>query len=134
MKTVFIQQYVKASAIALVIFLSCTLLQAQDIVGQWKGNLNVPEESLRVVLNIYKTDDGYQSTVDSPDEGEIGIPMTITFDGLKLSLRHPEIGTLFNGEFKTDSIVGNITPPNGMSFPLTLKRAQIEVKPAVNSQ
>jgi len=60
---------------------------SQDITGQWTGLLKVQGMQLRVVFNISKTDSGYSSTMDSPDQGAKGIPVTSTiFDNPKLKI------------------------------------------------
>jgi hypothetical protein len=77
---------------------------------------------MRLVFHINKTVEGYVSTMDSPDQGATGIPVaTTTFNGAKLSLAIPNLGLLYEGDFKNDSFVGTFKQ-NGMSFPLTLKR------------
>ncbi|MDR2145023.1 MAG: alpha/beta fold hydrolase [Tannerella sp.] len=127
------RQAPKAVAVFLAIFLlGGTFSQAQDITGQWNGVLN--ELKLRVVFHITQTGDGYASTMDSPDQGAAGIPVTTTiFDGSKLSLAMPAIGFSYEGEFKTDSIVGTFKQ-NGLSLSMTLTRTPAEVKPVVRPQ
>ena len=118
----------KTIAVFLAIFFSGTLLQGQDVTGQWNGVLIIQEMNLRLVFHINKTGDSYTSTMDSPDQGAAGIPVTTTtFNGSKLSLAIPNIGMLYEGEFKSDSIVGTFKQ-NGLSLPLTLKRALGEIK------
>jgi pimeloyl-ACP methyl ester carboxylesterase len=134
MKEGSISMRVKIIAILLAFFVSGTLSQAQDITGQWNGVLSVQGTNLRIVFHVSKTDDGYKSSMDSPDQGVNGIPVrTTTFDGSKLSLAVPEIAMSYEGEFKTDSIVGTFKQ-GGMSLPLTLKRTAAEIKPAVRPQ
>ncbi len=107
---------------ALVFLLSCSSMQAQNIVGQWNGVLSVYGTNLRLVFHIEKSDEGYTSTMDSPDQGATGFPVkTTSFDGSKLLLELPNIAAKYEGEFQIDSIVGTLTQ-NGMSFPMTLKR------------
>ena len=93
------------------------------ITGQWNGILNVQGMSLKLVFHINKTIDGYTSTMDSPDQGAFGIPVaTTTFDGTKLSLSVPNLGLLYEGEFKTDSIAGTFKQGE-LLLPLTLQKA-----------
>lgn len=106
----------------LAVILSCSSIQAQNIVGQWNGVLSVHGTNLRLVFHIEKNDDGYTSTLDSPDQGATGFPVkTTSFDGSKLLLDLPSIAAKYEGEFQIDSIVGTLTQ-NGMSFPMTLKK------------
>ena len=58
----------------LMVILSCGSIQAQDIVGQWNGVLSVYGTSLRLIFHVEKNDDGYTSTLDSPDQGRTGVP------------------------------------------------------------
>lgn len=113
----------------LAVILSCGTIQAQDIVGQWNGILSVYGTNLRLIFHIEKTDKGYSSTLDSPDEGATGFPVkTTTFDNSKLSLDLPSINAKYEGEFQNDSIVGTLTQ-NGMSFAMTLKKSSADILP-----
>ena len=110
-------------AIILAIILGGTFLkaQAQDITGQWNGVLSIQGVNLRLVFHINKDANGYTSTMDSPDQGAAGIPVATTkFDGLKLSLEVPNIALKYEGEYKTDSIVGTFKQGT-LSVPMTLK-------------
>ena len=119
-------------AIFFAFILSGSFMHAQDVTGEWNGVLNVFGTNLRIVFHINKTDDGYFSTMDSPDQGATGIPVaTTTFDGLKLSLAVANI--VYEGEFKTDSIAGTFKQ-GGLNIPLTLKRTPAEIKPLVRPQ
>ena len=127
MKT--IHQQAKTFAVVLAIFFSVPFSYAQDITGQWKGVLSIQGTNLRIVFHIQKTENGYKSTMDSPDQGATGLPVTTTeFDGSKVSLAASNLGLLYEGEFKTDSIVG-VLKQSGMSFPMTLKKTSEEIKP-----
>ena len=116
----------KRVIIFLVFFCCGTISQAQDITGQWNGVLSVQGVNLRIVFHINKTAEGYTSTMDSPDQGAAGIRVaTTTFGGSKLSLLVPNIGLSYEGELKTDSIVGTFKQGT-LSVPMTLKKSLIE--------
>ena len=134
MKTTSIYQQTKAIAVSLAIFLSGTFSQAQDITGQWNGVLNIQGVNLRIVFHITKTDNGYASTMDSPDQNAAGIPVaTTTFNGSKLTIAMPNIGLTYEGEFKTDSIVGTFKQ-GAITAPMTLKKSPKEAKTVVRPQ
>jgi pimeloyl-ACP methyl ester carboxylesterase len=117
----------KSMLVAVV--LSCGTMQAQDIVGQWNGVLRVHGTKLRLIFHIEKTDEGYTSTLDSPDQGQTGFPVkTTSFDGSKVLLELPTLAAKYEGEFKIDSIIGTLTQ-NGMSFPMTLKKSSVVIPP-----
>ena len=136
MKNLSIYQPAKVIAVFLAFFLSGTFSQAQDkdITGQWNSVLSVQGINLRIVFHITETSDGYTSTMDSPDQSAFGIPVaTTTFDGSKLSLTIPNIGLSYEGDFKTDSVVGTFKQ-GALSVPMTLKRKAEEPKALVRPQ
>lgn len=48
-------------------------LFGQNVTGQqWNGVLKVQGMNLRIVFNVIKSDNGYNSTIDSPDQGAKG--------------------------------------------------------------
>ena len=134
MKQFINHQKTKVFVIFFVCCFAATFSQAQDITGEWNGILRAPGMNLRIVIHIDKTGEGYTSTMDSPDQKATGIPVTATtFADSKLSLSIAGIGVTYEGEFKTDSIVG-LFKQSGLSMPLTLKRDAVEVKPVIRPQ
>jgi hypothetical protein len=125
----------KRVVIILVCVFSVIFSQAQDkdITGQWNGVLSIQGVNLRLVFHIKKATEGYTSTMDSPDQGAVGIPVATTkFEDSKLSLAVPNIGLSYEGEFKTDSIVGTFKQGT-LAVPMTLKRSPTETKSASNA-
>lgn len=103
---------------------------AQDITGQWNGVLKVSGMQLRIVFNIAKIDNGYSSTMDSPDQGVKGIPVTsTTFENSILNMKVVNAGIEFEGEFKEGIIQGSFKQ-RGQSFVLELKR-ELSEKPVM---
>jgi hypothetical protein len=94
--------------LALLMMLTTTLfVNAQDITGQWNGVLQVQGMQLRVVFNVSKTDNGYSSTMDSPDQGAKGIPVTNTsFENAKVRFEVANARIEYLGELKENKIVG----------------------------
>ena len=125
----------KRLIILMLLFVNVSFIRSiplEDVTGQWNGVLSVPGINLRIVFHINKTEGVYSSTMDSPDQNAAGIKVTsTTFDGSKLVLALP--GIVYEGEFKTDSIVGTFKQ-GGMAFPLIMRRTQAEVKPPARSQ
>ena len=98
----------------------------QGITGQWNGVLKIQGIQLRVVFHINKTDTGYASTMDSPDQGAKGLPVSTTsFENSKLKLESKISGFEYNGELKDTIIIGTFSQ-NGMSLPLNLSKTTIE--------
>jgi dienelactone hydrolase len=115
-------------------FLTSCSMNAQDITGQWNGILNVKGKQLRVVFHINKTDTGYTSTMDSPDQGAKGIPTTSTyFDNSTLKIAAPNLGLKYDGTLGHDSIIGTFKQ-GGQSFPLNLSKEKIEKTTVIRPQ
>jgi pimeloyl-ACP methyl ester carboxylesterase len=102
-------------------------MYGQQIAGQWNGILKVQGMQLRVVFHISKTDTGYSSTMDSPDQGAKGLPVTTTtFENSKLTLKSTLAGFEYDGELKDTIIVGTFRQ-NGILIPLELSKARKEI-------
>lgn len=112
--------------ILLVTILTTITSTAQDITGQWNGVLKVQEAQLRVVFNVTQTESGYSSTMDSPDQGAKGIPVTnTTFENPKIKFEVANAGIKYDGELSGDKIIGTFKQ-GGQEFPMNLSREPIE--------
>ena len=124
----------KKAAAILVLAMAVLGAFGQGITGQWNGILKVQGIQLRIVFNIAKTDKGYSSTMDSPDQGAKGIPVTATtFENSRLRIDMANLRIEYNGELKDKKIVG-IFKQNGMEFPMDLTRGIIEKEVVRRSQ
>ena len=124
----------KNFAVVLVLVMSVLGLNGQEITGQWNGALNVQGMPLRIVFNITGNDKGYSSTMDSPDQGAKGIPVTITtFTDSKLKLEITNLRIEYSGELKENTITGTFKQ-NGMEFPMNLSKEKIEKQIVKRSQ
>jgi dienelactone hydrolase len=98
-------------------------LIGQDISGKWNGILKVQSLELRVVFNVEKTDDTYKSTMDSPDQGAMGIPVdktTVENDQVRFEITPAQI--IYTGKIiNKNSIVGTFQQ-GGQSIPLELNK------------
>lgn len=104
---------------------------AQDITGQWNGLLEIPGNPLRLVFNISESDSGYTSTLDSPDQGALGIPVNSTvFKASKLNITVTALGLTYAADFADGKFEGTFTQ-GGFSLPLVLSQETIE-KPVLN--
>lgn len=116
------------------IFASFTMV-GQEIIGQWNGVLKVPGAQLRVVFNVSKSENGFSSTMDSPDQGAKGIPVTTTsFENSILRLQIPAASISYEGTLnKENIIVGNFVQA-GQSFAMNMSRGIIEKKVVIRPQ
>tara|TARA_R110002012_G_C11675852_1_gene613646 strand:+ start:4559 stop:6055 length:1497 start_codon:yes stop_codon:yes gene_type:complete len=115
----------KATLICITI---CTFftVNAQDITGKWNGILKVQGTQLRLVFNVDKSNVGFTATMDSPDQGANGIPVTKTsFDNNSIKFEVANLRITYVGELKDDEIIGNFSQ-SGQVFPMNLSRIENE--------
>jgi len=114
-------------------FVHCSF--GQNITGIWNGALQTPLMSLRLVIHITKTEDGYRSTMDSPDQNAFDMPVTsTTFDNRHLKLIIKNLGIEYLGTLNEKQEIEGIFKQGGQSFPLKLARVNIEKKEMIRSQ
>ncbi len=127
----------KKKIIALILCLISFLisnLKAQDVTGDWNGVLEVMGTQLTLVFHIQQSDSGYTATFDSPDQGAMDIPFTTTeFNDEQLKLIATNIGAFYEGELKSDSLIGTWNQ-GGQSFELNMSRDEVEKKAYVRPQ
>lgn len=115
----------KTTAVVAMMLMAFTSF-AQDITGQWNGLLKVQGVQLRVVFNVSKSADGYSSTMDSPDQGAKGIPVSKTsFENPNIHFEAANAGIVYDGVLKENEIEGTFKQ-GGQSFPMNLSRKAIE--------
>ncbi|MEJ8803055.1 alpha/beta hydrolase family protein [Pontibacter sp. H249] len=125
----------------LLLAISCSLFaqQKSDVTGSWNGALNVGGAKLRLVFNISATPDGsLTATMDSPDQGAKGIPVTsvkLVQDSLYLNIQAIQ-GSYAGKLTGPESIDGYLKQAGQrMHIPLTkgeaetAKRPQLPLKP-----
>src|ERR1035437_8360128 len=96
--------------IQLIVFaigiLIANIVFGQDITGPWNGILKVQGTQLRIVFNISKTENGFTSTMDSPDQGAKGIPVSSTsFENSTLKLAVSSTRIEYEGILGQDNII-----------------------------
>ncbi len=123
----------KILATLIIAFLPIISVYSQDINGKWYAVLKVQGMELRIVFDIKKMDNGYVTTMDSPDQKAFGISTdTTTFAENKLHIALT--GITYDGVLK-DGIVKGIFKQSGYEFPLDLSTEKIEkTTPQVRSQ
>lgn len=127
-------------AITLILFISSLLINAQTVKGDWTGLLENGPMKLTVNFHIQEENGSYTSTMDSPDQGAMGIAttstivldntVTITMDAMKMiytgTVEGNNItGTFAQGDFKTDMNLTRTTAEATQQKP----RAQDPKKP-----
>ncbi len=99
-----------------------TLAQDADPAGDWNGALSVSGASLRIVFHVVAGEDGYSATMDSPDQGALGIPTgSVEMAGDSLIISVPAVGGGYRGRIDGDSLTGRWSQ-GGQSLALDLVR------------
>ncbi len=110
-------------------------LNAQELAGDWHGALRVSGADLRLVLHVSKIGAEFNGSMDSIDQGAMGIPLSeLGFQENTLKFRIAAIGGSYEGKLQPDgSFQGNWTQGGG-SLPLSLQRGgfapEAKAKPA----
>ena len=116
----------KTISILLLTFLVSIAAVAQDITGKWNGVLKVQGTQLRLVFNVSKSGESITSTMDSPDQGANGIPVTkTTFENSKIKFEVTNARIEYDGVLKGDEIIGTFKQ-GGQEFQMNLSRKAIE--------
>jgi pimeloyl-ACP methyl ester carboxylesterase len=129
----------KKITLLLCLLLLSTLINAQDLTGSWSGALQIQGTTLRIVFNVSAAGSGFTSTMDSPDQGVRGIPVsTTTISGNDITIEAPNHGISYKGTFLLDSNVIKGTFKQGpVNLPLTLSKVSDKAtvaKPAKRPQ
>ncbi len=95
----------------------------KTVCGHWMGALEVNTMRLRMIFNISLKDNQLSATMDSPDQGAKGIPMTgITVEGRKLTIEARNMMGKYTGEVISDTLIEGTWSQAGRDFPLQLIR------------
>jgi len=113
----------KKIAMFFFLFILTGSLFGQEIEGQWNGILKFQGSQLRIVLTINKTDTGFVSSMDSPDQGAKDIPVNITtFEDSVLKVEVTSLGAKYEGVLTDESQIVGELKQMGITIPLTLTR------------
>ena len=98
---------------------------AVDLAGTWLATLALPPMSIRLVLNLERGADGeWTGTVDSPDQGAIGIPITsVSVTGNHVVVQLDVIGLSIAGDVSDDgqTLTGALGQ-GGANLPIVFQR------------
>jgi fermentation-respiration switch protein FrsA (DUF1100 family) len=107
----------------------------QEIAGQWNGILKVPGAQLRLVFDIQKTANGISTTMDSPDQGAKGIPVsTSSFENSALKITVANLKIEYEGTLGKDNIIVGNFKQAWQSFPMNLSKDKVEKEAFIRPQ
>ncbi len=112
---------------SLILILAVCAVNGQGIEGSWTGKLTIPQGELRVNFHVTSSDNGYSSTMDSPDQGAFGIPVDSTsFVNQELTIKIASIDMVYKGTLTEDNDVKGTLHQMGQSLELNLTRMEEE--------
>jgi len=122
----------------MVVFLLAisNFINAQNVLGDWNGALEVQGMQLRIVFHITEDGENLKATMDSPDQGASGIPVEkVTLDGRELTIEMSSMGIKYTSTLNDDGTAIDGTFNQGpMSLPLKMTREKVEKKELVRPQ
>ena len=101
-------------------------MNAQDIVGDWKGKISYQGTELRVVFHVTGQNGKFQSTMDSPDQGATGIPTDqTTFEDGKLTIKAFNLAMEYTADLdsKGETLTGTFNQ-SGIKLPLVMTKGE----------
>lgn len=101
---------------------------AQSPVGDWEGTLEAPGMKLKIVFHVTADGDGYTSTMDSPDQGAMGLATnSTTFKDGKLTITATQLGMTYEGALDPDGAnMKGVFKQGPATLPLNLTKAKGE--------
>lgn len=106
------------------IFCSVQLFaQTPAIPGTWQGSLNAGGTNLRIVLHIAETNGSLSATMDSPDQGAKGIPVSsiaVRNDSLVFSIS--QVNGSYAGRILPDAVITGEWKQGSLGMPLEFRR------------
>lgn len=75
------------------------------ITGDWKAVLEVNGSRLRLLLHVTKAESGLSASLDSLDQGALGLPVdSIRRDGARLHFDMSQLGARFDGDWNASTL------------------------------
>jgi len=118
--------------LSLIILFTASVSFAQSIDGDWYGVLSFSGKKLNTAFHITRSADGFTATMDSPDQGAMGLPMDkVSFKDNHLMIEFTQAKLTYQGTFVPDSnIINGKFEQGGVVLLLNLGRDKTSQKPA----
>ncbi|WNC68688.1 hypothetical protein RI845_00735 [Thalassotalea nanhaiensis] len=95
---------------------------AANLAGQWKGNLEIGQQSVPIIFNVTQESDKLSATMDSPLQGAKDIPVkSVEVNGNKVAFNIAVAGARYEASFEGGKLIGNWNQ-SGQSFPLQMEQ------------
>ena len=107
--------------IVVILFVSAT--SAPDISGTWTGTLEVQDTKLRIVFHVKRSDNGYEATMDSPDQNASGIAVSgVKYEHPNVRFDVPSVAGYYEGQMYAEKKITGRWVQGGTAFYLALER------------
>jgi uncharacterized protein len=122
------------------VFITLTLLASfsffgQEITGDWNGILKISGNQLGIVFHVSKTDNGFASTMDSPDQKAFGIPVTkTTFENSVLKIEIENAKIEYEGTLNNDNKIIGFFKQAGQAIAMDLSKEKTEKEKLIRPQ
>ncbi|HEY1203941.1 MAG: alpha/beta fold hydrolase [Bryobacteraceae bacterium] len=111
----------------LTILAACVAIlgaQTAPFEGAWSGTLDAGGQKLRIGFNIKSQDGKLSATLDSPDQGALGLPLdSVTVDGNRIRFSMQSLALSYEGVLGGGRIEGTLTQ-GGQKMPLAFERGK----------
>jgi fermentation-respiration switch protein FrsA (DUF1100 family) len=112
----------KKIIVSIIMAMTVVSVFAQGFQGSWNGILSVGAVKLPLVFHIEEKNGTYTATMDSPNQGAKGIPVTsVSVENDKITLKLTALTVVYTGTLSGNTITGTFTQ-GGQSLPLNLER------------
>lgn len=124
---------VRRCSIALVFLASLAMANpvAERVSGHWEGEIDLPNQSLAVKVDLARDDDGWRGTIDIPAQGASGLlldPVAVVANDDRVSVEFSILGIpgnpTFKGRHEDDTLQGDFSQ-GGATFAFRLGRQQV---------
>ena len=117
------------------LMLLSTLGIAQGITGDWNALLKVSGQELPLIFHVTATETGYESTLDSPKQGALGLKANATtFENNTLTVSLAQLGITYTGTLGDDGNITGTFNQGGVELPLDLTKDEIGATPSNRPQ
>lgn len=124
----------KLSILLLSVVVPCLAWAQNRFIGSWEGPLQVNKSILRLVFHISEKQGKISAKMDSPDQGQMGMPSTsVTKKGDSIYIEFAQAGILYAGAMYEPTVITGQYSQSTFSFPLVLQKTDNPTK-VVRSQ
>jgi uncharacterized protein len=113
----------KTHSLFCAIVFSISAFAQNPIIGSWLGTLDVQGVKLRLVFNVEQKDGQLVSTMDSPDQGAKGVPVTkTTLKSDSIFFEIPNAMIKYAGKLMSEDSIEGLFTQGGFKTELSLEK------------